>query len=133
MGFFAPDPEPSNSTFGSIDPSLFNAPIDWNTLPFGPPQVTPLSYPVLGASYLPNLFARLGGASGSSSASGPNPSVQTVQADPDHWNRCRDMCVAVTLELPPKFRAGTFDQCMAHCLGKGEFPQFEPIPFGGGK
>lgn len=35
MGFFTPDPEPSNSTFGSIDPSLFYAPINWNTLPFG--------------------------------------------------------------------------------------------------
>lgn len=49
MGFFAPDSEPSNSTFGSIDPSVFSAPIDWNALPFGVPvDFTSVRAPVHG-------------------------------------------------------------------------------------
>jgi hypothetical protein len=128
MGFFAPDPEPSSSTFGSIDPSVFGAPIDWNALPFGVPPATTLSFPGLG----PSFFARLGPYDVPSAASGWTP--PTVVAQTDRKSRCAAMCTAVTLELPPKFRAGTFEQCMAHCEGKGEWPQFEPaIPFGGGK
>jgi hypothetical protein len=51
-------------------------------------------------------------------------------------NSAKEQCIAQCTELvlmrPPALRPGTWDQCMAHCEGKGFWPNFHRlIPFPG--
>ena len=45
-------------------------------------------------------------------------------------NQCIERCTDLILMVPPSKRPGTFDQCMAHCEGRGYFRPIQPyIPF----
>jgi hypothetical protein len=61
----------------------------------------------------------------------PPPGIPTSDGS---RNQCIERCTDLILMVPPAKRPGTFDQCMAHCEGRGYFQPIQPyipFPFGG--
>jgi hypothetical protein len=65
-----------------------------------------------------------------SSPLGPGPTQssegQTPQVADSLKERCLERCSDLILMVPFSKRPGTFDQCMAHCEGRGFFRQIQP-------
>ena len=110
----------------------FGNPIDTSArLPFGIPPTSPFAS-MFGAPLLHASVARSNAGGAGAEANPPSDPTSSTAQTTDRKEQCVGQCYALTLALPPYLRSGTFEQCLAHCEGRGFWPQFEPfIPFGG--